>query len=55
MKFVAGKREKLRDKPTQTPFRSPRNPHGVTEKPTQDPVVGVERLIVLTTGRQANK
>ena len=26
-----GKREKLQQKPTQTPFRPPRNPHGVTE------------------------
>ena len=26
-----GKQEKPREKPTQTPFRPPRNPHGVTE------------------------
>ena len=33
-----GKREKPREKPTQTPFR-PRNPHGVTETRTRDPAV----------------
>ena len=32
-----GKREKPRGKPTQTPFRPPRNPHGVTETRTRDP------------------
>ena len=35
-----GKREKLREKPTQTPFRPPRNPHGVTETRTRDPSGG---------------
>ena len=35
-----GKREKLREKPTQTPFRPPRNPHGGTETRTQDPSGG---------------
>ena len=29
--------EKPREKPTQAPFRPPRNPHGVTETQTQDP------------------
>ena len=32
-----GKREKAREKPTQTPFRPPRNPHGGTETQTRDP------------------
>ena len=32
-----GKREKPREKPTQTPFPPPRNPLGVTEKRTRDP------------------
>ena len=31
-----GKREKPRIKPTQTPFRPPRDPHEVTETRTQD-------------------
>ena len=31
-----GKREKTREKPTQTPFRPPRNPHGVTVTRTRD-------------------
>ena len=35
-----GKREKPREKPTQTPFRAPRNPHGVTETRTRDPSGG---------------
>ena len=35
-----GKREKHREKPTQTPFRPPRNPHGVTEMRTRDPSGG---------------
>ena len=29
-----------REKPTQTPFRPPRNPHGVTEMRTRDPSGG---------------
>ena len=32
-----GKRETPREKPTQTPFRPPRNLHGVTETRTRDP------------------
>ena len=41
MKFVVGgKREKSREKPTQTPCRPPRNPHGVTETRTRDPSGG---------------
>ena len=36
MKFVGGKREKPREKPTQTLFRPPRKPHGVTETRTRD-------------------
>ena len=35
-----GKREKPREKVTQTPFRPPRNPHGVTETRTRDPSGG---------------
>ena len=35
-----GKREKSREKPTQTPFRPPRNPHGGTEMLTRDPSGG---------------
>ena len=35
-----GKREKSREKPTQTPFRPPRNPYGVTETRTRDPSGG---------------
>ena len=35
-----GKREKPREKPTQTPFRPPRNQHGVTETRTRDPSSG---------------
>ena len=35
-----GKWEKPREKPTQTPFRPPRNPHGVTETRTRDPSGG---------------
>ena len=38
--FARGKREKLREKPTQTPFHPPRNPHGVTETRTRDPSGG---------------
>ena len=34
------KLEKPREKPTQTPFRPPRNPHGVTETRTRDPSGG---------------
>ena len=34
------KLEKPREKPTQTPFRPPRNPHGVTETGTRDPSGG---------------
>ena len=32
-----GKLEKPREKPTQTSFRPPRNPHGVSEMGTRDP------------------
>ena len=32
-----GKLEKPSEKPTQTPFRPPRNPHGGTETRTRDP------------------
>ena len=35
-----GKREKPLEKPTLTPFRPPRNPHGMTEKRTRDPSGG---------------
>ena len=35
-----GKREKPREKPTQTAFRPPRNPHGVTVTRTRDPSGG---------------
>ena len=35
-----GKREKPREKPTQTPFLPPRNPRGVTETRTRDPSGG---------------
>ena len=35
-----GKREKPREKPTQIPFRPPRNPHGGTETRTRDPSGG---------------
>ena len=35
-----GKWEKPREKPTQTPFRPPRNPHGVTETRTREPSGG---------------
>ena len=35
-----GKREKPREKPTQTPFRPPRNQHGGTETRTRDPSGG---------------
>ena len=35
-----GKREKPREKPTQTLFRPPRNPHGGTEIRTRDPSGG---------------
>ena len=35
-----GKWEKPREKPTQTSFRPPRNPHGVTETRTGDPSGG---------------
>ena len=35
-----GKRENHREKPTQTPFRPPRNPHGLTENRTRDPSGG---------------
>ena len=34
------KRVKPREKPTQTPFRPPRNPHGATETRTRDPSGG---------------
>ena len=41
MKFVVGEngRNPLK-KPTQTPFRPPRNPYGVTETRTWDPSGG---------------
>ena len=35
-----GKQENPREKPTQTPFRPPRNPHGGTETRTRDPSGG---------------
>ena len=35
-----GKREKPREKPTQTLFRPPRYPHGLTEMRTRDPSGG---------------
>ena len=35
--YGRGKREKPSEKPTQTPFRPRRNPHGVTETRTRDP------------------
>ena len=46
-----GKREKPREKPTQIPFRPPRNPHGVTETRSRDPsaAVGGERLTACAT------
>ena len=37
------KREKFREKPTQTSFRPPRNPHGVTETRTREPIAGGKR------------
>ena len=37
MKFVVGEKG---EKPTQSPFRPPRNPHGVTETRTRDPSGG---------------
>ena len=41
MKFVVGENGRnLREKPTQTPFRPPRNQHGVTEMRTRDPSGG---------------
>ena len=40
MKFVVGENGRnLRKKPTQTPFRPPRNPHGGTETRTRDPYI----------------
>ena len=33
--FRRGNRNKPREKPTPAPFRSPRNPHGVTETRTR--------------------
>ena len=45
-----GKREKSREKPTQTPFHPPRNPQGMTETQTQDPAVGGERFNYLNRG-----
>ena len=44
-----GQREKPREIPTQTPFRPPRNPHGVTETQTRDPAVGGEQLTAWAT------
>ena len=38
--FGLGKTGELRGKPTQTPFRPPQNPHGVTETRTRDPSGG---------------
>ena len=41
MKFVMGENGRNpREKPTQTSFRPPRNPHGVTETRTRDPSGG---------------
>ena len=41
MKFVVGENVRNpREKPTQTPFRPPQNPHGVTETRTRDPSGG---------------
>ena len=41
MKFVAGENGRnSRGKPTQTPFRSPRNPYGVTESRALGPIDG---------------
>ena len=41
VKFVLGEqRRNPQEKPTQTPFRPPRNPHGVTERRTRDPSCG---------------
>ena len=38
MKFVVGENRRNSEKnPTQTPFRPPPNPHGVTETRTRDP------------------
>ena len=38
MKFVVGEKERNpEENPTQTPFRRPRNPHGVTQMRTRDP------------------
>ena len=44
-----GKWEKPREKPTQTPCRPTRNPHGVTETRTREPAVGGERLTACAT------
>ena len=50
MQFVAGKNERNpREKPSQTPFCPPRNPHGVTAMRTSDPAVGGERLTSCAT------
>ena len=46
---VRGKLEKPREKPTQTPFLPPRNPHEVTETQSRDPAVGGERLTACAT------
>ena len=40
MKFVVGENGRNPRKPTQTSFRPPRNPHGVTETRTRDPSGG---------------
>ena len=40
MKFVLGETGGTPSKPTQIPFRPPRNPHLVTEMQTHDPVMG---------------
>ena len=37
MKFVAEENGRNPEKPTQSPIRPPRTPHGVTETRTRDP------------------
>ena len=45
-----GQREKPQEKPTQTPFRPPRNPHGEIETPASSRLrhgAGMEKGIVV--------
>ena len=49
-----GKREKPREKPTQTSFRTPRNPHGGTEMRTRDPAGQVDSFKYLGCNISSN-